>query len=522
VLTPSDLPGLKTVVVTDDRGIFRLTGLGRDRLAWLNVRGPTIQSSTLMAMTHDAVVIIPPAPEGSEVTYPAKLSVELPQGRTISGIVRDEQTHEPIPGMWVGLLDEVEREGLIRGRFVSDEKGRFSVTGLPVNSPRRRLRAYPPPGHSYFMGGYMPGDLPDVVIDCPRGIPYHLDLRDEAGALVEAEVSYYPVYPNPDFSRAYGQGLVDLPLGRAAKRHDGAYHGAVLPGPGVLVAETPRNAGYRRAHVDPKASFAPWKTNWTDAELRNLYGNDDYVWTGRSADYFAMAKTLEFRSSQIGFRGMRLRNYWLEQRDFAAMLLVDPPDNSAPLELSATLVRDRPRQLTLVDPEGNPVVGARAQALNQSPWVPSAPLRAATFPLTGLHRERGQRFVFTQESRKLIGFLVARGNGVAPYTVRLEPWAAITGRLLDEQGRPLDARTMRTLPAREFAIRNDPTRAAVPWDGITITRDGEFRIDQLIPGILYAADVYLYANLTGVAFEDLKLKPGEVRDLEDIRVKAVP
>ena len=41
-----------------------------------------------------------------------------------------------------------------------------------------------------------------------------------------------------------------------------------------------------------------------------------------------------------------------------------------------------------------------------------------------------------KEDRKLIGFLLARGDGDAPYTVRMQPWAAVTGRVVDEQGKP--------------------------------------------------------------------------------------
>ena len=65
------------------------------------------------------------------------------------------------------------------------------------------------------------------------------------------------------------------PLSRAARQADGSYLGVALPGPGVVVAKTPRKAGYRPAHVDPKAFFAPGKTDWTPQELITTYGNHD-------------------------------------------------------------------------------------------------------------------------------------------------------------------------------------------------------------------------------------------------------
>ena len=85
---------------------------------------------------------------------------------------------------------------------------------------------------------------------------------------------------------------------------------------------------------------------------------------------------------------------------------------------------DKPRQVTLLDPEGRPVVGAQSTGLTYHPWDHEPVLRAATFPITGLHPGRARRITFVKEDRKLIGFLLARGDGDAPYSVRMRPWAA--------------------------------------------------------------------------------------------------
>ena len=108
----------------------------------------------------------------------------------------------------------------------------------------------------------------------------------------------------------------------------------VLPGAGVVVAKTPRKAGYRPAHVDPKAFFAPGKTDWTPQQLISSYGNHDTL-------------------SVATFYG----DAWIDQHDYAAIVLVNPSAGAKPLELAATVVPDRRRQVTLLDPEGRPVVG---------------------------------------------------------------------------------------------------------------------------------------------------------------------
>ena len=55
----------------------------------------------------------------------------------------------------------------------------------------------------------------------------------------------------------------------------------------------------------------------------------------------------------------------IEQNDYAAIVLVNPPPDSPPLELSATVFKDRPRRVTLVDAEDKPVIGAKSSGIPQ-------------------------------------------------------------------------------------------------------------------------------------------------------------
>jgi hypothetical protein len=55
---------------------------------------------------------------------------------------------------------------------------------------------------------------------------------------------------------------------------------------------------------------------------------------------------------------------------------------------------------------------------------------------------------------------------------------------------------------------------------ITPTRcdgKGRFRIERLVPGQRYRAKICRDAGVAGMALENLVLKPGEVKDLGDIR-----
>ena len=187
------------------------------------------------------------------------------------------------------------------------------------------------------------------------------------------------------------------------RRGKGLYEGFVIPGPGAVLVKTMRPSDYRPAHVDPKAFFAPGKTDWTEQELTTgvtPFGNQDNLIIGPG--YAATA-----------------------QNDYAAIVLVNPPIASKPLELQATLVRDKPREVTLVDPEGRPVVGVQSEGVTPQRWncppsnfdlsAQAAPTRPR--PADDFHQGRPQADRLS----------LARGDAETPYIVRMQPWAVVTG-----------------------------------------------------------------------------------------------
>jgi RNA polymerase sigma factor (sigma-70 family) len=515
---PGVLPGLAHRVVTDADGRFRLGGLGRERLARLEIRAPGVVDTTIDVMTRDA-----PDVSGrldgmaqDRVIHGADFTLSLKPGRTVTGMVRDRATGEPLPDVWVGPgVDSIL--GLTTGRYphATDAQGRFAIGGIsPAMKemsywenagsndppPRPSVLAVPKPGQPYFLARSYVSEAGEAIVECPRGIPFRLSLRDEAGRPVEAEVTYSAIQPNSYFHESIQYVLVQAgsPLSRAARQPDGSYLGVALPGPGVVLAKTPREAGHRPDHVDPKAFFAPGRTDWTAQDLITTYGNHDTL------------------SVETFYGGA-----WEDQHDFAAIVLINPAEDLKRLELSATVFPDRPRAVTLLDPEGKPVVGAQTIGLTYHPWDREPKLRAATIPIKGLHPGRARRITFLHEDRKLIGFLLARGDGDAPYTVRMQPWATVIGRIVDEEGRPPGAAgnsfTLTTGTIRAFAAHDDPAVGIIRDTATEV--QGRFRLERLVPGQSHDAEIYSEYRFRGMAFRGLKLAPGEVRDLGDIRAR---
>jgi beta-lactamase regulating signal transducer with metallopeptidase domain len=499
---PRFLPRLTTETRTDADGRFTMSGLGRDRLAVLHVSAPSVVDTTLTVMTRNApdVVLSPQAGgKATDVIHGAGFTLQLRRGLTVKGLVRDRDTREPIPGMWVTWHRDPMRDPAAAVEApVTDEKGRFTISGLypelfDWDKTNHVLTAFPRPGGQYLVSeGYIePGA--DVVIECMRGIPFRLKLVDEQGKPVEANVDYHYIAPNPeveDLIKPFLSGC-NWPLANgAARRADGIYEGVVLPGPGAVLVKTPGRS-YRPAHVDPKAFFAPGRTEWTAQEQISTYGTHNTL--------------------QIG-------GEWTDQHDYAAIVLVNPARNAAPLELSATVVDDKPRRISLIDPDGKPVVGAQSEGLTWFPWSASPTLRAASFPVTKLHPDRARRITFVQEERQLIGFLMARGDGETPYTVRMQPWGTVTGQLVDETGSLSDVAFLSLRGDGGFDPNPDPEVGE--YAHVEIDKTGRFRVDHLIPGQRYRAEVYRgTAKLAGMAFENLVVRPGEVRDLGAISPK---
>ncbi|HTI52274.1 MAG TPA: hypothetical protein VL475_15030, partial [Planctomycetaceae bacterium] len=499
---PDLLPGVTTETETDSDGRFTLSGIGRDRLVQLMVKAPTVIDSELTVMTRDVPDVQIRQGDGPALKVPSQwirgagFTVQLERGRTITGVVRDLNSKRPIPGMWVGLRSRRGGGFLSPEHYpwVTDEQGRFRITGLYPSTKREGVIVVSAPGMKFRTASADVEDDKEVTIECMYGIPFRLKLMNEQGQPVEAEVTYTKLWPNPlNYDDAERN---PWPASRAARKPDGTYEGFLLPGPGAVLVKTPRGSGYRPARVDPKPFFIPGWTAGTAKEEFLFYGDPDTLATGAGGK--------------------------LLQNDYAAIVLVNPPNSIDQHELSATVIKDRPRQVYLVDAEGQPVTGVETQGMTLEPYDAEPRQRAANFFITGLHPERVRRITFLQEKRQLIGALAARGDGDTPYTVRMQPWGTIAGRLVDESGHALPIhkpesdwiKPPNVLLSREGLSQVDTHR------GAATDNEGRFKIDRIVPDERYSARIYGgRENQSEAAFENVVVSAGDTRDLGDIRTR---
>jgi hypothetical protein len=290
----------------------------------------------------------------------------------------------------------------------------------------------------------------------------------KTGKPVKASIDFYAAAANPalkDFADYAGrrQAMLDLYYTKA----DGSFRVPVLPGAGLVAARATTGV------------YLPQQA-MTNEQARARY------------------------AMQPGFN---LTN-------FHAVAAIDAEAGSA---VKCDLAFDPGLTLAckVVGPDGQPVKGAHVRGLVPNPYWETRPLSGADFTVRALHPQTPRWLVVLHPGLRL-GASVTVKAGDEPFTVRLEPTGTITGRVLDYDGRPWKQQDLRIYFDRRGTYLQDHLPDVVRSDD-----DGRFRVEGVISGLRYQVNVAgKPPNITVASVAvGLVLKPGEVRDLGDVKAR---
>ena len=471
-------------VTTDAEGRFRLGGIGRERAVSLWIEGPTIatefggiEARTRPGPTFQLAMQRDRADLGKSVYYGARFDHVAAPTRAIEGTVRDKDTGRPIAG--VSIRSERFAGCVISGRdhvrTTTGADGRYRLVGMPAGSGNR-ITAVPGPAQSYLgSGAEVPGgagpEPATVDFALKRGVAIRGKITDKAtGQPVPAVVEYFVFIDNPH--RAAARGLHG---GEVRTRPDGSFELEGLPGRGLVAARALK----------------------------------DHYLVGQGADKIAGADAAQgwFHTDP----------HICHPEQFHTIAEIAPAQDAGSMTCDLSLDPGITLVGTVVGPDGKPLAGCTA--IDLCPHTMSfniVKLASGKFTAMGLDPKRPRPLVFRHDGKKLTAVVVARGDEGGPLTVRLEPAATVTGRLLDDDGRPRRGVRIDVNYARGQFGPN----YYFPFLNPTLGDDGRFRIEGLIPGVPYDVSVRTDSTRLGDLATGVKLEPGGSRDLGDVKFKS--
>jgi RNA polymerase sigma factor (sigma-70 family) len=469
---------------TDRDGRFRLTGIGRRRIAELSVSGPTIATTLIYAICHDGPEVRcrthGSAAAPTIVFHAPRFEHAVAPTRPIEGVIRDKDTGRPIAG--VRIRGDVYKEHSLLWHpgveATSDARGHYRLAGLNTG-PAYRLFLEPKEGLPYPRATLRtPAASPALEpitfdIAMKRGILVRGRVTDRAsGRPVPGLIGAYAFRDNPHVREFPGYEESYPP--RAYVRDDGRFEVVALPGRGIITCLS----DLRRYRLGFGAEA--------------IQGNRPIFDT--------------LPSSVAG-----------SQVHAVAAVDLDPRAETATRDLQV----DPGRSLAIhaVDPEGKPV--GKIKVLGVTSYsVPEEEQVSPTIEILALDPSEPRRVTITHEGRKLVGSVYLKGEEAGPLTVRLQPWGTVAGRVVDEDGQPRGGVVIQNLYG--YDLRQGDDRGILPGSyvspGLRLGRDGRFRIEGLVPGLKYGGFALEDRKVVGDLFRELTVAPGEVKDLGDLKI----
>lgn len=493
---------------TDDQGRFTISGLGKERVAVLNITASGYMTDELRVVTREAfdadaynksmTANVRPfmqalgwAPHFAGPAFDHIMEAEL----VIRGKVFTGPDRKPVAEARVGAGGGPGGGGQsIASMPMTDAAGRFEVRGVRRSEnvgltvyPRddllsRVIRLDAAPGQSVV----------EVDVEVKKGIVVEGRIFDPTtGEGVQGNVSYVPLPENR---------FVDEPGYDGAKNSqnflttgaDGRFRYLVPPGPGVLMAQVQSN----RPRLDGNQPKPYRQASFNEEDSKR-------VPTAGERRHFTKS------GNSIVFLGL-----------YGSVKVIDPAPESGPLTCDLPLDRGKTATISLEDDQNKPVSGAWVAGVADL-WPITYKIAESSCTVYGLGADRPRRLCVFHPQRRLAASLTITGEEPKPVSVRLRAPATIIGRALDPDGAPLADAVVQVNYLGETA--SELLRfASMDVAPLKTDADGRFQVENVLPGERLAlgfkqGDTGFYID--GLTTKDRQFESGQKLDLGDVKVK---
>lgn len=497
---PNDLPwpGGQNAWTTAADGRFEVKGIGRDRIARLDIQSPHLADGTIDVMARPSNSPTKPRPRPNNVPPEFMFHGAPPKPRLVgatfdyitgplkpvTGVVRLKGTNQPLAGVNVRGKDSGTMTKVVA---LTDANGRFQLDGLP-KSEAYQVCVDPRPGVDPFLRSWTTitdteGLKPiDMTIDVAKGVLIIGQIVDAENGkpVIPGDVQYAKLPTNQSKDEAT-LGHRNLP--------DSRFGMTVPPGRAMIVASVRgKDLPYTRARLS-KADKGKGVGGFEDGETTMILLNSYHTYA-----------------------------------------IVDVPADAESLTVNLKVTRGLTRKGRILDWAGKPVTGAQCYGLSAT-LGSVVTLTDESFEVLGLEADYPRQVVFAHKRRGLVGSVILERDDLkndAPLEVKLRPAGTVKGRLIDVDGSPLVAAkiSLISLGADGFGL---PLDELWPDDTVHISdAHGRFEIVGLKPGVKTSlvVDAKVRPNYrlewSGALRNITIQRPGEVVDLGDVKVVEVP
>jgi hypothetical protein len=205
-----------------------------------------------------------------------------------------------------------------------------------------------------------------------------------------------------------------------------------------------------------------------------------------------------------------------------AYRLIDPPLGTQTLTCDVHLDRGKTLVVNIVGPDGKALAGATVSDVTALGGIIA--LKGSSVTALGLSPDWPRTLTCVHLGRKLAGHIRLTDKETGPATVRLRPWAALTGRLLDDDGKPMPGVQVRLFYAIDSARGLFESGIPASTKALKTDASGAFRVEGVFPGMSVGLGFVTDGRFrdVGEAYRRLSLKPGETRALGDLPSSPYP